>query len=144
MGKIDHIVPQILQICLENLKVVKTKRSKLILLTVIFFLFYYNAPLTMGLLNEKGLCEDVFKEAFNLQNSMKNEWDYARFFFGLSSVLSVGQLPQYILQNGQEIGKVLVVLTTKTLELREEEEEDEDDDDIDDEGKEKKILSDIN
>lgn len=53
-------------------------------------------------------------------------------------------MPQYIAQNAHEIGKVLVVLTTKTLELREEEDDDEDDDEeIEDEGKEKQIIADI-
>lgn len=57
-----------------------------------------------------------------MEKYYKYEWDINRLFFAICQLYSLPQIPEYLTLNAPEIGRFLVRMTTKILELREEEE----------------------
>ncbi len=57
-----------------------------------------------------------------MEKHYKYEWDISRLVFALCQLYSLPQVPNYLLSTAGEVGKMLVRLSTKILDLREEEE----------------------
>ncbi|KAG4984773.1 hypothetical protein AAZX31_10G282500 [Glycine max] len=144
-GQVDQWVEPYLRITVERLHRTEKSHLKCLLMQVIADALYYNAPLTLSILQKLGVTSEIFTLWFNMLQGVKKNGVRANFkrehdkkvcCLGLTSLLALpaGQLP------GDALGQVfratldlLVAYKDQVAEAaKEEEAEDDDDDDMDD------------
>ncbi|XVF29330.1 hypothetical protein REPUB_Repub15cG0111400 [Reevesia pubescens] len=141
-GQVDHWVEPYLRITLDRLRRTEKSRLKCLLVQVIANAVYYNAALTLSILNKLGVTMEVFNLWFQLlqqvrksglRANFKREHDKKVCCLGLTSLLA---LPGEQLA-GEALGRVftatldlLVAYKDQVAEAAKEEEA-EDDDDMD-------------
>lgn len=123
-GKIDHLIPFILETTIERLKIEKSKHLKVVNYEVISLALWYNPWLTLSYLSQKNYLSPLFQSWFSTLPHFKNDFDKIRVMFGLASIFKVpeAELPKDILASISGLIKQLVKMTTEILELREKEE----------------------
>ncbi|XP_022761681.1 importin beta-like SAD2 isoform X3 [Durio zibethinus] len=142
-GQVDHWVEPYLRITLDRLRRTEKSRLKCLLVQVIANAVYYNAALTLGILNKFCVTTEVFNLWFQLlqqvrksglQANFKREHDKKVCCLGLTSLLA---LPGEQLV-GEALGRVfratldlLVAYMDQVAEAAKEEEAEDDDDDMD-------------
>ena len=88
-GKIDEILPIILDISTELMKQNRTDGLKRALLQVVCMMFWYNPSLTMNLLNDRGITEDLFKAWFGNVDQLRSDYELERELYGIAGLLTL-------------------------------------------------------
>eukprot|EP01016_Furgasonia_blochmanni_P056412 TRINITY_DN9612_c0_g4_i14.p1 TRINITY_DN9612_c0_g4~~TRINITY_DN9612_c0_g4_i14.p1 ORF type:complete len:722 (-),score=286.95 TRINITY_DN9612_c0_g4_i14:171-2336(-) len=146
VGRIDPIIPHIIDANLEGMKLGRGKLLNAICMEVICVCFWYNARITLACLDGKGVLIPFFEALFVNFPNFKNDFNKQRVMLGLVSILNLpeNEIPALILQSLQPLMKELVKMSSELLELRNKDESDDDNDEeeaLDDEA-EKKIMDD--
>ncbi|KAE8714491.1 Importin beta-like SAD2 [Hibiscus syriacus] len=141
-GQVDHWVEPYLRITLDRLQRTEKSQLKCLLVQVIANAVYYNAPLTLSILNKFAVTTEVFNLWFQLlqqvrksgvRANFKREHDKKVCILGLTSLLA---LPSEQIA-GEALGRVfrtsldLLVAYKDQIAEAAKEEEAEDDDDMD-------------
>ncbi|XVE81091.1 hypothetical protein DITRI_Ditri15bG0035500 [Diplodiscus trichospermus] len=141
-GQVDHWVEPYLRITLDRLRRTEKSRLKCLLVQVVANSIYYNAVLTLSILNKLGVTMEVFNLWFQLLEQVKKSGLRAKFkrehdkkvcCLGLTSLLA---LPGDQLA-GEALGRVFRVTLDLLVAYKDQvaeaakEEEAEDDDDMD-------------
>ncbi|BAT93510.1 Importin beta-like [Vigna angularis] len=142
-GQVDQWVEPYLRVTVERLQRTENSHLKCLLMQVIADALYYNAALTLGILQKLGVASEIFNLWFNMLQGVKKNGMRANFkrehdkkvcCLGLTSLLALpaGQLPGDAL--GQVLRAILDLLVAYKDQVAEaaKEEEAEDDDDMDD------------
>ena len=125
LGKIDNILPYILDTAIERIiKIEKSKQLKVVNFEVISLCLWYNPWITLTYLSSKNYVVPLFTNWFALLPQFKNDFDKIRVMFGLSSIFQMkeNELPPEIISSCSGLIKQIVKLTSEILELREKEE----------------------
>ncbi|KAG5399673.1 hypothetical protein IGI04_014280 [Brassica rapa subsp. trilocularis] len=107
-GHVDQCVEPYLRITLDRLRGAEKSSFKCLLIEVVANAFYYNAPLTLGILQRLGFATDILtiwlhmlqeKKKSGAHANFKGEHDKKVCILGLTSILSLpaGQLPGEVL-----------------------------------------------
>ncbi|WVY92645.1 hypothetical protein V8G54_031733 [Vigna mungo] len=142
-GQVDQWVEPYLRVTVERLQRTENSYLKCLLMQVIADALYYNAALTLVILQKLGVASEIFNLWFNMLQGVKKNGMRANFkrehdkkvcCLGLTSLLALpaGQLPGDAL--GQVLRATLDLLVAYKDQVAEaaKEEEAEDDDDMDD------------
>ncbi|XP_010525660.1 PREDICTED: importin beta-like SAD2 homolog isoform X2 [Tarenaya hassleriana] len=145
-GQVDHWLEPYLRITLDRLRCAEKTSLKCLLIEVIADAFYYNAALTLSILQNLGVAKDILTLWFQMLQQKKKSGAPANFkrehdkkvcCLGLISLLSLpaGQLPEEVLPPVfRALLELLVAYKDQVAAANEaeaEEEEDGDDDDMD-------------
>ncbi|CAN6829095.1 unnamed protein product [Brassica oleracea] len=147
-GHVDQCVEPYLRITLDRLRGAEKSSFKCLLIEVVANAFYYNAPLTLGILQRLGFATDILTIWLHMLQEKKKNGAHANFkgehdkkvcILGLTSILSLpaGQLPGEVLPHVfRALLELLVGYKDQLAEAakaeEEEDEEDGDDDNMDD------------
>ncbi|KAM3136652.1 hypothetical protein pb186bvf_011288 [Paramecium bursaria] len=122
-GKLDALMPQIIEFALQNLvKAQKQTRFKVIQIGIICMSIWYNSQMAIAFLDSKGLTDMFFQGVFDMDKHYRYEWDITRVLFALYQCYLNPQTPQYLLNNSQLVCKAFANWTTKLLLQREQDE----------------------
>ncbi|KAF8098130.1 hypothetical protein N665_0273s0030 [Sinapis alba] len=146
-GQVDHCVEPYLRITLDRLRGAEKSSFKCLLIEVVANAFYYNASLTLGILQRFGFATEILtiwlhmlqeKKKSGAHANFKGEHDKKVCILGLTSILSLpaGQLPGEVLPPVfRALLELLVAYKDQLAEAakaEEEDDEDGDDDNMDD------------
>ncbi|KAI3700144.1 hypothetical protein L2E82_44762 [Cichorium intybus] len=142
-GQVDHWVQPYIEITVERLRVADRPYLKCLLLQVIADALYYNASLTLNILQKLGVAIEVFNLWFQMlqqtkksgvRANFKREHDKKVCCLGLTSllVLPPDQLPGEVLERVFKATLELLVAYKDQVAEAAKEEPEEDDDDMDD------------
>ncbi|KAJ4865903.1 Importin beta-like SAD2-like protein [Raphanus sativus] len=147
-GQVDQCVEPYLRITLDRLRGAEKSSFKCLLIEVVANAFYYNAPLTLAILQRSGFATEILtiwlqmlqeKKKSGAHANFKGEHDKKVCILGLTSILSLpaGQLPGEVLPPVfRALLELLVAYKDQLAEAakaeEEEDEEDGDDDNMDD------------
>lgn len=90
-GKIDSIIPKILDLSTELMREKRSDSLKSILLQLVSMMFWYNGDLTMKLLFERKILKDILDIWFSNIAMFKNTFEKEREILGLSGLLGVSK-----------------------------------------------------
>ncbi|KAL2323807.1 hypothetical protein Fmac_022865 [Flemingia macrophylla] len=142
-GQVDQWIAPYLRITVERLHRAEKSRLKCLLMQVIADALYYNAALTLSILQKLGVAAEIFNLWFNMLQGLKKSGVRANFkrehdkkvcCLGLTSLLALpaDQLPGDALNRVFRVVLDLLVAYKDQVAEAAKEEEAEDDDDIDD------------
>ncbi|KAL3507171.1 hypothetical protein ACH5RR_032553 [Cinchona calisaya] len=141
-GQVDHWVEPYIRITVERLRRTEKPYLKCLLIEVVADTLYYNASLTISILQKLGVATDIFALWFQMLQqtkkscvrvNFKREHDKKVCCLGLTSLLSLptGQFPTEALERVFKATLELLVAYKEQLAEAEREEEAEDNDDMD-------------
>ncbi|CAA7016727.1 unnamed protein product [Microthlaspi erraticum] len=144
-GRVDHCVEPYLRITLDRLRGAEKSSFRCLLIEVVANAFYYNAPLTLGILQGLGITTEILtlwlhmlqekKKKSGVHANFKGEHDKKVCILGLTSLLNLPAdlLPGDVLPPVfRAILELLVAYKDQLAESAKAEEEEEDDDEDDD------------
>jgi len=138
MGHIDHIIEPLLKLTIDRLAMGGTVPLKVTLLELVMNCMYYNAALTLHVLEAHEWTADVLKTTFDLivSDAFERVCDKKAASLGIGAMLRVPmhELPPYVQEKFVEIVTTYMQLTQQSegQRIAQEENADEDEEDYDD------------
>lgn len=90
-GKIDKLIPKILDVSQDLMKEKRSESLKSILLQVVCMMFWYNGDLTMKLLFERKVLKNMLEAWFSNINVFNTTFEKERELLGLAGLLGVSK-----------------------------------------------------
>ena len=115
---ISEVVPGIISLLLNELKIAKTPEYNLMLLQGLMMNLWYDLGQTVTVLEQQGAMENFFQFVFAKVSEIKEDFEVKRFMLGLTSFLVNSDMPQSVKNNYTNIMKALAFLSQRSIEIR--------------------------
>jgi len=118
-GKIDHLIPKIIDINSELMKTDRTSNLKSILIQVVCMMFWYNPNLALKLLTQKSFLNGILEAWFSNVSVFTNDFEKERELYGICGLLSLqfNQFPQGL--RLEAVAKEVIKVSSEIIKIRE-------------------------
>lgn len=115
---ITEVVPGILNLLLNELKLAKTSEYQIMLLQGVLMNLWYDLGQAVTVLEQQGATVSFFEFVFAKVGDVKEDFEVKRFMLGLTSFLVNSDMPDSVKNNYQNIIKALAFLSARSIEIR--------------------------
>lgn len=121
-GRVDHKLPEILHITVQRLlaKKIESKEFRVLLIEIIADSLYYNAPLTLHILETQGTTQAVFQVWLAAIPQFKMPFDIKLIILGLTAIFEIplAKLPPVVQHGAKFVLEGLITLVKKSNKLK--------------------------
>ena len=117
-GKIDDLIPQILDLSTELMKENRTENLKSVLIQIICMMFWYDPIMAIELLNKRDYTQDALEAWFGNVEIFTSDFEKERELYGIAGIISLPAdlYPKSL--NLEAVSKEILKVSTEIVEIR--------------------------